>query len=367
MQVALRLARRGYGRTSPNPMVGAVLVKSEKAIGQGWHKRAGNPHAEVEALRDAQARGKSASGATLYVTLEPCSTSGRTPPCTDAILAAGVGRVVVGTIDPNPRHRGRGITLLREAGIDVATGCREEQARRLNEAWNHWIWRRRPFVVVKAAMTLDGKIATSTGESKYISGPKALAWAMRLRRGADAVLVGINTVLTDNPSLTPRRVDGGLIPPCRVLPKRIVLDARARTPLAARLVTDQHRGLTTVVVSREAPVSRVSALRKRVNVLVAPASAGRIDLRWLLDRLGQEGVVSLLVEGGGEVNADFIERGLANRVAFVYAPKVIGGRDAPRAVAGVGVRTRAGILRLTGLEWRRVGGDLLLEARVCGR
>src|ERR1041385_7435431 len=204
MRLALRLARRGCGTSSPNPMVGAVLLKQGVIIGRGWHRRAGGPHAEIEALRDAERKGRSPKGATLYVTLEPCSTHGRTPPCTDAIVAAGIKRVVVGATDPNPPHAGRAFRLLKRAGIGVTPGVHAEECARLNEAFNHWIVRRTPFVTVKAAMTLDGKIATANGESKWITGEQARACGMKLRQGADAILVGINTLLADDPSLTVR-------------------------------------------------------------------------------------------------------------------------------------------------------------------
>ena len=225
MRVALRLARRGYGATSPNPMVGAVLVQGGRVIGRGWHRRAGGPHAEIEALRDARGRGQAVKGATLYVTLEPCCTHGRTPPCTDAIRAAGISRVVAGAIDPNPRHAGRGFTRLREAGIAVTHGVLAGDCARLNEAFNHWIVRRTPFVTVKAGMTLDGKIATASGESRWITGEKARACGMKLRQGADAILVGINTVLADDPSLTVRNARSEVQSPgARTAPHRAGCD-----------------------------------------------------------------------------------------------------------------------------------------------
>ena len=205
MRRALVLARRGYGTTSPNPMVGAVLVKGGKIIGQGWHHRAGEPHAEIEALRDAERRKNLPKGATLYVTLEPCCTHGRTPPCTDAIKAAGIARVVVATTDPNPQHAGRGFRILRRAGVALEHGVLAEEATQLNEVFNHWIVQRTPFVTVKAAMTLDGKIATASGESKWITGEEARAEGMRLRVGADAILIGVNTMLVDDPALTVRK------------------------------------------------------------------------------------------------------------------------------------------------------------------
>ena len=387
MRLALRLARRGYGETSPNPMVGAVLVKGGKIIGRGWHRRAGLPHAEIEALRDAQKRGHNFKGATLYVTLEPCSTHGRTPPCTDAIIAAGIKRVVVCVKDPNPKHAGKGFKILRRAGIEVV-GLRRhvgafksgdmsphsklaDECAKLNKAFNRWIVHRTPFVTVKAAMTLDGKIATASGESKWITGEKAREHGMKLRRGSDAILVGINTILADDPSLTARTKMGvgrwKMAKPVR----RIILDSMARTPVTAKVASDEFAALTTIVVGKHAPKSRVAALAERVIVLVAPTANSKLqiknsklDLCWLLKQLGSENVTSLLVEGGGEVNASFLLGGLAQRVAFFYAPKILGGRDSRRAVAGDGAKNIADALRLRDIEWKRLGADLLLTARV---
>ena len=368
MRLALQLARRAYGRTSPNPMVGAAVVKVAKILGRGWHHRAGEPHAEIEALRDTVKKGHSAKGATLYVTLEPCCTHGRTPPCTDAIIAAGIKRVVVGATDPNPQHAGRGFAILQRAGIEVVQGVLAEECTRLNEAFNHWIVRRTPLVTVKAAMTLDGKIATATGESKWITGERARAYGMKLRQGSDAILVGINTVLADDPSLTVRTRSRT---PARAL-RRIILDSLARTPLTARVVTDDFASQTTIVVSDQAPKKRVAALTKKVTVLVAPVAKraspatrpSSLDLRWLLKHLGKAGVTSLLVEGGGEVNASFLLGGFAQRVAFFYAPKILGGRDSRKAVAGDGVEHLSEVIALTDLHWQKLGPDLLLTARV---
>jgi diaminohydroxyphosphoribosylaminopyrimidine deaminase/5-amino-6-(5-phosphoribosylamino)uracil reductase len=364
MRLALRLARRGCGATSPNPMVGAVLVKGGKVIGRGWHRRAGLPHAEIEALRDAQKRRQNPRGATLYVTLEPCSTLGRTPPCTEAIGSAGIKKVCIGATDPNPKHAGKGFKILRRAGIEVTHGILAEECERLNEAFNHWIVHRTPFVIVKAAMTLDGKIATAGGESKWITGEKARAHGMKLRQGADAVLVGINTILTDDPSLTFRKRKQKPL-------RRIVLDSMARTPLTAKIASDEFASLTTIVVGKSALKNRVSALAKKVNVIVAPAANSKLkmknsklDLRWLLKKLGAENVTSLLVEGGGEVNASFLLGGLAQRVAFFYAPKILGGRDALKGVAGDGAKSLSEVLQLREVEWRKVGEDLMMTARI---
>jgi diaminohydroxyphosphoribosylaminopyrimidine deaminase/5-amino-6-(5-phosphoribosylamino)uracil reductase len=302
----------------------------------------------------------------LYVTLEPCSTHGRTPPCPDAIIAAGIKRVVVGAIDPNPKHAGKGFKILRRARI-AATLVDSEvlagECARLNEAFNHWIVQHTPFVTVKAAMTLDGKIATAKGESKWITGPKARAHGMKLRQGADAVLVGINTVLADDPSLTVRQVQSSRFK-VQSYKRRIVLDSMARTPLRAKVVSDEFARMTTVVVTKIAPKQRVAGLARKVNVLVAPQRKSQIDLPWLMKRLGAENVTSLLVEGGGEVNASFLLSGLAQRVEFFYAPKILGGRDARKGVAGDGVARIADMIKLEGVEWKWLGPDLLLTARV---
>ncbi len=377
MRRALRLAQRGHGATSPNPMVGAVLMKDGKTIGRGWHRQAGGPHAEIKALRDAHQRGHSAKSATLYVTLEPCCTHGRTPPCTEAIIAAGIKRVVVGTTDPNPKHAGKGFKILRQAGIDVVHGILAEKCEQLNEAFNHWIIQHTPFVIVKAAMTLDGKIATASGESKWITGEKARYYGMKLRQGSDAILVGINTILQDDPSLTLRigmpnsdsaRADLEVGAPKL---RRIVLDSMARTPLTAKVVSDEFAALTTIVVSRTAPKRCVAALAKKANVVIAPSASSKskiknpkLDLRWLLEKLGSENVTSLLVEGGGEVNAFFLLGGFAQRVAFFYAPKILGGRDSRKAVAGEGAKSLNEIIQLHDIRWQKLGDDLLLTARV---
>jgi diaminohydroxyphosphoribosylaminopyrimidine deaminase/5-amino-6-(5-phosphoribosylamino)uracil reductase len=368
MRVALRLARRAFGQTSPNPMVGAVLVKAGQIIGQGWHRRAGGAHAEIEALRDAQSKRRDPTGATLYVTLEPCSTQGRTPPCTVAIRAAGICRVVVAAKDPNPKHAGRAYPLLERTGIQVARGLLAAEADRLNEAFNHWIVHGTPFVTVKAAMTLDGKIATPSGESQWITSETSRAWAMKYRQGADAILVGVNTVLADDPSLTIRlrRSVAGAPKLSGKLLRRIILDSKARTPLDAKLVSGELAGCTTVVVTEAAAQKRILRLSKRVNVVVAPAANGQIDLRWLLVRLGAENVTHLLVEGGGEVNASFLMDQLAQRVVFFYAPKILGGSRAHKAVAGEGATQVSEMLNLRDLQWKRLGQDLLLTARIAG-
>ena len=370
MRLALRLARRGLGTTSPNPLVGAVLVKGGKIIGRGWHRRAGLPHAEIEALLDAQKNNFKPRGATLYVTLEPCCSHGRTPPCTDAIISVGIKRVVIGATDPNPKHAGKGFKILQRAGITVVHGILADECAKLNEAFNHWIVQRTPFVTVKAAMTLDGKIATANGESKWITGEKARAHGMKLRQGSDAMLVGINTILADDSSLTARSRKSEARSQNKNL-RRIILDSQARTPLDAKVVSDGFAVLTTIIVSKDAPKKRVAALSKRVNIIIAPSANSKLkiknsklNLRWLLKKLGAENVTSLLVEGGGEVNASFLLGRLAQRVAFYYAPKILGGHDSRKGVAGDGAKSLSEVIQLHQVEWRKLGEDLLLTARV---
>lgn len=363
MREALRLARRARGETSPNPMVGAVLVRRGKIIGRGWHRRAGLAHAEVNAIEDAVKNGHATRGATLFVTLEPCSTHGRTPPCTQAIVDAGIGRVIVAAPDPNPSHAGRAFQKLRRKGVAVEHGLLAEPAAELNAFFNHWITNDLPLVTVKAAMTLDGKIATASGESKWITGPSARREGMKLRHEADAIVLGVNTILADDPSLTVRDVR-------RPKPewrgpelRRIVLDPRARIPLDARVLNDELAPATTVVVSADAPAKRLAKLKARCGVMTCRLAKRGFQLRMLLKRLAKQDVTSLLVEGGGETNAAFVEAGLVDRVAFFYAPKILGGRDARTGVAGEGLPLAAG-LPLEKIRWRNLGPDLMLTARV---
>ena len=377
MRQALDLARRGYGHTSPNPMVGAVLVRNGKVLGEGWHRHAGEPHAEIEAMNHARSKRRRVKGATLYVSLEPCSTQGRTPPCTAALLEAGIEKVIVAAVDPNPHHAGQGLEILRQAGVEVLSGLLQDEAAKLNEPFNHWIVQQTPFVTVKAAMTLDGKIGTIIGESKWITGENARAHAMQLRQASDAVLVGINTVLQDDPSLTVRvsreekatneKVEDDSKQEDAAGPRdlrRIILDTHARTPLNAKVVSDRRARLTSIVVGKGAPDQRVAALEKKVNIIRAPLYEGRIDLKWLLRTLGGEGVTQLLVEGGGEVNASFLLQGMAHRIAFYYAPKIVGGFRAPKGVAGTGLNSLDLAVRLEEIEWQTLEPDLLLTAKV---
>jgi diaminohydroxyphosphoribosylaminopyrimidine deaminase/5-amino-6-(5-phosphoribosylamino)uracil reductase len=354
MRRALKLAARGRLRTSPNPVVGAVLVKRGRVVGEGYHRQVGGPHAEVWALREA---GKAAKGATLYVSLEPCCHQGRTPPCTEAIIEAGVARVVAACLDPNPRVNGAGIELLRAAGIAVEAGVMEAEARRLNEGYCKHITTGLPFVALKAAMSLDGKIATARGESKWITGERARAAAHRLRAQHDAVMVGVGTVLADDPQLTVRAARGRT-------PLRVVVDSRARTPPRARLLTADERP-PVVAVTRAAPEARVRRLgRAGALVWKVGARAGKVDLKRLMSRLGAEGVLSVLVEGGGTLAAAVLAAGLVDRVYFFVAPRLIGGASALTPVEGAGVSRLAQAWRIGSLQVRRVGEDLLVSGDV---
>jgi diaminohydroxyphosphoribosylaminopyrimidine deaminase/5-amino-6-(5-phosphoribosylamino)uracil reductase len=354
MRLALKLAARGAGWVSPNPMVGAVVVKDGQVVGRGYHRRAGRPHAEVEALRAA---GEAATGADLYVTLEPCNHQGRTPPCTQAILKAGVGRVIIATRDPNPRVTGGGVEVLMDRGVAVSVGLLETEARRLNEAWFHWVDTGRPWVVAKAACSLDGKIATVSGESQWLTGEAARTLGHRLRHRVDAIVVGIGTVLADDPQLTTRLPRG----PGRD-PIRLVLDSRLRLPLTSRLLHLESEAPTWVACTSQAPTAVRRALEgSGVEVLVLPPEADRVPLPALLDLLGNRQVQSLLVEGGAETLGTFFEQGLVNQFYFFYAPKILGGRKAPGMVGGAGIAHLGEAHIARSLTVRRLGGDLLVS------
>jgi diaminohydroxyphosphoribosylaminopyrimidine deaminase/5-amino-6-(5-phosphoribosylamino)uracil reductase len=356
MRRALELASRALGRTSPNPAVGAVVVREGAEVGWGYHRAAGEPHAEVEALARA---GPRAAGATLYVNLEPCDHHGRTPPCTDAILAAGVRRVVVAVEDPDPRVRGRGIRRLRQAGVRVEVGVLEGEARRLNAAYVKHRTVGLPWVTAKWAMTLDGRIATRTGASRWITGTQAREYAHRLRDQHDAVMVGVGTALKDDPALT-CRVPGGRDP------LRVVVDSRLRLPPHARMLRE---GGSPVVVAATpgADPARADQLRGAgAEVWVCEPEGGRVSLRDLLRRLADRGVLSVLVEGGAALHASLLEAGLVDRVVALLAPVLVGGEAALPPVGGTGVAELSRALRLENVVVRRFGQDVCVEGEVRG-
>lgn len=355
MRRALELAASARGRTSPNPMVGAVVVNAGTVVGEGFHRAAGGPHAEVEALAAAGAR---ARGATLYVTLAPCAHQGRTPPCAPAVVTAGIRRVVAAVEDPNPTS-GRGLDVLRAAGLDVTAGVLGTEAAALNRVFFTAVRERRPHVTLKGAMTLDGKIADVHGGSRWITGEAARRDAHRLRGEADAIVVGIGTALADDPALTVR-----LDRPWPREPYRVVLDSHARTPTGARLIHEGTAARALVAVGAAAPAERVRALEAAGATVVRCATrGGRVDIAAVLAELFTREVRGVLVEGGGEIHAAFLEAGLVDRVALFVAPRLLGGRTAPSVVGGEGTDLKNAV-RLTGLSVRPLGDDLLIEADV---
>jgi len=356
MARALALAWRGAGRTNPNPPVGAVVVRQGTIVGAGYHRRAGGPHAEVMALRQA---GRLARGATLCVTLEPCChLNKRTPPCVPLIIASGIKRVVAAIRDPNPHVRGRGLAALRRAGLQVNVGVGAEEAERLIEPYRRLITTGRPLVTLKVAATLDGKIATAKGESRWITSPAAQKMVHLLRARSDAILVGIGTVLVDDPSLTVRTGSSrGRVP------LRVVLDPSLRIPMTAKVLTDGRAPTLIVTTSSGSPTKRAAVEKTGAHVVVLPARHGRILWRGLLKELGRRGIASLLIEGGAEVNASALREGVVDRLLFFVAPKILGGRDAIDAVGGVSPKNLSEALPLKVTSVTRVGHDILVEGR----
>jgi len=351
MRLALNLAESARGRTNPNPLVGAVIVKEGRIIGFGAHLKAGEPHAEVHAFRMA---GEAAEGATLYVTLEPCSHHGKTPPCAELVVKSKVKRVVVAMEDPNPLVAGRGNSRLRDAGIEVTVGVLEQEAYRLNERFIRNMLSKRPFVVVKTAMTLDGKIAAQTGDSRWITGPEARERVHRLRDEVDGILVGIGTVLADDPELTTRLPEGGRSP------IRVVLDSKLRVPETAK-VLNTAEAPTWIVTGPDIDEAKAVRLRERgVQIIAAPATERGIDLKAMLETLLPLGITHLLVEGGASVNGAFLEEGLIDKVMAFIAPKLVGGSSAPTPYGGTGFAKMADALELRDAVWETYGSDLCL-------
>lgn len=356
MRQALALAERGRGWTSPNPMVGAVIVKDGRVIGEGWHEKYGDLHAERNALKHAR---ESVEGATMYVTLEPCCHHGKQPPCTDAIIAAGIRRVVVGSADPNPLVAGKGVAILRSHGIAVTENVLRAECDALNEVFLHYIRHKQPFVVMKAAMTLDGKIATHTGASRWVTGEEARAHGHSLRHRYAAIMVGVGTVLADDPQLT-CRLPGGRNP------LRIVCDTQLRTPLTSKLVQTAQE--TPVILATCESDAKKRALYEAAGcqVWVLPMQSGHVDLKALMQRLGEAGIDSVLLEGGGTLNWAALEAGIVQKVYSYLAPKLFGGHDAKTPVEGLGVETPAEAAQLRITEITRLGDDVLIESEVTG-
>ena len=354
MRRALRLARKAEGQTRPNPPVGAVVVKNGRIIGEGFHTRAGQPHAEIEALNACRVNPR---GATLYVTLEPCSTAGRTPPCTERIIRNGITRVVIGCPDPNPRHAGAGLTQLAAANVEVAEGICREQAEALIAPFAKHITKGLPFVTLKLALTLDGRIADRTGASKWITGEKARAEVQRMRRRIDAVMVGAGTICADNPSLLCR------LPNCATQ-MRVIVDASGRTPSTAQVYTDPVASQTIIATTRETAERNGKAWTQNGAQVwtFTPDHSGRIPLRQLMKRLGKEGFLHILCEGGAQLAGALNDAKLVDEYCVFYAPAVLGDMKAIGCVEGQGTLL-ADMKRLTIKAVQRLGDDILVRAR----
>lgn len=350
MRLALENARAAKGQTAPNPLVGSVIVNDGRIVGIGAHLKPGEPHAEIHALRMA---GDHAKGGTIYVTLEPCSHHGRTGPCAEAVVKAGLSRVVVAAPDPNPLVAGRGIKILRDAGIEVIEGVLREESEQLNEVFNRYIVSKRPFVTVKSATTLDGKIATRTNSSRWITSAEAREDVHKLRHESGAILVGVQTILHDDSQLNTRLPNGRN-------PLRVVLDSTLRIPEDARVVTDGEAP-TWIFTGSNADAAKRERL-EAAGVRVIGTSGERVNLEQVLDTLGESEISSLLVEGGGQVIASFVEQGLADKLVLYMAPKLVGGKDAPTFIEGLGIADMNEAVGLTGLRVEQLGPDLKFEA-----
>jgi diaminohydroxyphosphoribosylaminopyrimidine deaminase/5-amino-6-(5-phosphoribosylamino)uracil reductase len=383
MKRVLKLAGKAGGMTSPNPMVGAVLVKGNKIIAEDYHRKPGTPHAEALVIDQA---GDNAKGATLYVNLEPCChTDKRTPPCTKAIINSGIKRVIIGMKDPNPKVSGKGIEELKKADIEVVSGILEAESQRLNEAYIKHIKTREPFVILKVAMTLDGKIATPEGESKWITGEKARHEVHKLRSSVDAIMTAIGTVRADNPQLT-ARVQGFKGSGVQEVknPKRIVIDPNLEIPLVSKIlnVPPQTIVVTSSTISnppsppfskggvggilakwREKKSSRQEKIKKLIDkgIWIIEYNTKKLDLRWLMKKLGETAIMSVLIEGGSSLNSYSLESGIVDKVMFFIAPKIIGGKESFSAVGGKAFRRLSEAYRLRDVKARRVGEDILIE------
>lgn len=351
---ALELAAKGIGWVAPNPMVGAVLVKDEKIIGEGYHERYGEPHAERNALRSCT---QSPSGATMYVTLEPCCHYGKTPPCTEAILESGIRRVVIGSVDPNPLVAGKGIQILRENGIEVLQGMLQDQQEKLNKVFMHYIRTGMPFVTMKYAMTLDGKIATATGKSKWISGEESRNRVHRTRHENSGIMVGINTVLVDDPMLDCRMAEGKN-------GTRIICDTNLRIPVNSK-IAQSAANIPTWIATSSQDLDKIEVLKEKGCKILRVKNEGKhIDLKALMVLLGEMKMDSILLEGGGALNFSALNSGIVNKVEVYVAPKIFGGEGAKPPVGGIGVDEPDQAFQLVRKDMKLVGEDLWLEYEV---
>lgn len=361
MRMALDLARKGEGYTSPNPMVGAIVVRKGKIVGKGYHQAAGEVHAEVNAIDDA---GSSAKDATLYVNLEPCNHTGRTPPCTDKIIAAGIKRVVMAMEDPNPGVKGGGKHYLESLGINTTLGVCKDEAEKLNEIFIKFVTTKRPFSIIKCAATLDGRIATKTGDSKWVTSEASRNFVHWLRHALDAIMVGINTVERDDPCLTTRLADDlGNVKGND--PTRIILDTTLRISENAKVLRLNSDSDTIIVSGNSVPTDKRTRLEKQgVRVIESQVTNGRIDLDILMDLLGNMGMTSLLIEGGSRVITSALSAGIAEKIIFFFAPKILGGDDGVPICKGKGASTMKNCIPVKDIRVRRFGDDVMIEGYI---
>ncbi len=364
MQQALQLAELGRKTVAPNPMVGCIIERDGKAVGCGWHRKAGLPHAEIEALHDA---GDKAKGANVYVTLEPCCHYGRTPPCVNALIEAQVKSVHIAVCDPNPLVCGQGVKKLKEEGIKVYIGEEQEAALKQNEVFFHYITTKRPFVIAKWAMSLDGRIATDSGHAKWITGEKARKHVHQTRRLMGAILVGVNTVIKDNPQLTVRLVNDRISKVHYHL--RIVLDSIGRIPFGSKVLNVDLPGKTLIATTEKSKQSwREKLLRQGCEVLVLPQDQfGNVDVKALLDELGQQEITSLLVEGGSETFTSFVREGLVNKFHIYVAAKLVGGKKVTSPLLNLGISDMSNAMQLMYEKYRMLGNDIFIEAKLTQR
>ena len=354
MNLAMRLALRARGRTSPNPMVGALVVKNGRIVGRGYHEKAGMSHAEIIALDEAA---RFAKGATLYVTLEPCAHFGRTPPCVDRIIKSRVKEVIVGMVDPNPLNNGRGINIIRRQRIKVRAGFLEDKLRKMNEAFIKYISKRMPFVTVKVAQSLDGRIATRRGDSKWITSDKARIYSHRIRRNYDAIMVGVNTVLRDNPKL-----DTWF---SKRHPIKIVVDSQLSTPADSNIFSASSQAIIVTLPSKPGQeTENRKILSQKAKILEVKEKAGQINLKSMMKKLVQLEIANILVEGGGTLIGSLFDEGLVDKILFFVSPKIIGGKEAISSVMGKGVSRIDKAIKLKDIELRRFGEDFLVEGYV---
>ncbi len=360
MKRALELAKCGTGFVAPNPLVGAVIVKDQQIIGEGYHKRFGENHAEINALQDAHKKNHDITGATMYLTLEPCSHYGKTPPCAEALMSSGISKVVIGLIDPNPLVSGRGIEILKKSGIEVVTGVLEDDCKDINEVFLKHISSRTPFVTLKYAMTLDGKISSFSGDSRWITNEKSREFVHELRHSSSAIMVGIGTVIMDDPSLNTRLDIENTKDPIR-----IVVDTKGRIPLCAKVLNMDSDAKTILATTELIQKSKLNALNEKgVTVIICPLLENQVDLQFLLETLHSENIDSILLEGGSELNFNMLKEKLIDKVITFIAPKIIGGSDAKTPVGGIGIELMRDAIETERITYKTFDSDICIESYI---